>query len=98
MLSWHHIGPYNPDYPPTSLRYGGMEVARLDERVNATWFASLYRYLPYEQRPKPRDCRSYETGKAGCEEWARRHEAEIAAELERSRQAMAERQHWLGNR
>ena len=95
-LAWHHIGSYT-NGRPTILRYGVMEVARLDERVDGTWFASLYRHLPYEQRPEPRDCTSYTTGRSGCEEWARRHEAEIAEALERWRTESRGRHAFLGN-
>lgn len=95
MFAWHHVGSFHCG-PLTSLKYGQMEVARLHERVDGTWFCTLRQHLPYEQRVN-RDCRSYETGKAGCEEWARRHEAEIAEADRLSTQRSRDRQHWLGH-
>jgi len=79
MFAWHHVGSFTSG-PPTSLKYGLQECARLHERVGGTWFCTLRLHLPYEQRVN-RDCRSYEMGKAGCEEWAKRHEAVIAEVL-----------------
>ena len=95
MLAWHHIGSFHSG-PPTALKYGLQECARLHERVGGTWFCTLRLHLPYEQRVS-RDCRSYETGRAACEEWARRHEVEIAEALRKSIEASLARQAFLGN-
>ena len=95
MFAWHHAGSFHSG-PPTVLKYGLQECARLHERVGGTWFCTLRTHLPHE-RHVHRECRTYETGKAGCEEWARRHEAEIAEVFRKSTEESRARQTYLGN-
>lgn len=77
-----------------SYRLGITEVARLMERVGGGWYVRLDMHLAGSMRY--RDCRSYETGKAGVELWAARHEARIRAEIEAGRAAWLRTQTWRG--
>lgn len=57
------------------------EVARLIQRVDDhSWFAMLDRHLGWDAEKK-RKCTSYESGRAGVEAWALRHEARLRAEI-----------------
>lgn len=73
--------------PVDMLLLDGKEVARLHQNVRTlAWFAALDTHLEvYPQRR--RDCTSYESGKAGVEMWARRHEARLRREIEERRAA-----------
>lgn len=60
-----------------------LAVSRVVERLDGSWFVSLDYHLPPlggAALHPPRNCRSYETGRAGCEEWVRWHEAKLRAE------------------
>lgn len=74
-------------------RLRGTEVARLTERVGGGWTAIVNQHRPsFDPCRVKRDCNSFETGKAGVEEWARRH----AERLEREVTDIESRQHRLG--
>lgn len=82
MFQWTHLGSSITDLPPTVYRLGSAEVARLWQTVDTrAWFATLDMHLSHEQRPKPRPCRGYETGRAGVEQWAERHRDRLTAEV-----------------
>lgn len=60
-----------------ALRLGAMTVAQLMRKVTGEWFAEL---SPYSEMFSPlvfRDCVSRESGIAGIEAWACRHEAHL---------------------
>lgn len=76
-----------------SYQLGITEVARLMERVGGGWYVRLDMHIAGD-RLVLRNCRSYETGKAGVELWAARHEARIRAEIEASRAAYLRTQTW----
>lgn len=76
-----------------SYQLGIVEVARLMERVGGEWYVRLDMHLSGDKLVL-RDCRSYETGKAGVELWAARHEARIRAEIEAKREARLRTQTW----
>lgn len=78
-----------------SYRLGITEVARLMRRVGGEWYVRLDMHLSGDKLVL-RDCRSYETGRAGVELWAARHEARIRAEIEASRAAYLRTQTWRG--
>lgn len=78
-----------------SYRLGITEVARLMRRVGGEWYVRLDMHLSGDKLVL-RDCRSYETGKAGVELWAARHEARIRAEIEAKREARLRTQTWRG--
>lgn len=79
-FKWGSIyGPAGP--APMDALYCGLQcVARLDERVGGGWVATLN--LP-GGRWRIRACASRESGQAGVEAWARRHQVELAAWAER---------------
>ncbi|WP_313171500.1 hypothetical protein [Stenotrophomonas sp.] len=67
----------------TAIYVNDLAVSRLVERLDGSWFVNLDYHLPPPDGAvlhPPRNCRSYETGRAGCEEWVRRHEAKLRAE------------------
>lgn len=76
-----------------SYQLGIRELARLMDRPDGTWYVRLDMHLGGDKLLL-RDCRSYETGKAGIELWAARHEARIRAEIEASRAAWLRTQTW----
>jgi len=67
----------------TAIYVNGMVVSHLVERIDGTWYVKLDCHLPMPAgcilRPS-RNCQSYESGRAGCEIWAARHEARLRAE------------------
>ncbi len=66
-----------------ALVLGRMTVAQLLQRIDGSWMARL---CPYAEPMSPwiqRSCRSFESGKAGAEAWARRHETALRAEAAR---------------
>lgn|SRR5690606_11024690 len=79
--------------PRDALYVGGTEVARMVERVDGSWFARLH--FP-ERLAVTRDCRTYESGRAGCETWARRHYAALHAHAELRRLRWLAGQTWRG--
>ncbi|HEY0661464.1 MAG TPA: hypothetical protein VGD21_09135 [Lysobacter sp.] len=81
MFAWTHLGSAITDNPPTVYRLGSTEVARLWQTVGRAWFATLDMHLPHEQRPRPRPCQGYETGRAGVEAWAERHRERLMREV-----------------
>ncbi|WP_065627286.1 hypothetical protein [Xanthomonas euvesicatoria] len=66
--------------PPAVLTLDGCWVASLGQKVDLTWFAMLYRHRSHDAQ-QMRACRSYETGRAGIEIWAKRHEALLREEV-----------------
>lgn len=85
-FNWTHVLQWDTG-PVDCLRLGGSEVARLSRRVNdQVWLAYLNQHWPYEDRRNhKRVCHSYETGKAGIELWAARHEARLRQEVQKMR-------------
>ena len=77
-MDWERL-PYG--HFPVRLSIGGLEVARLCRRSDGSWYAALNQHLHY-QDPERRDvsCSSFESGKAGVEEWAERHMERLLAE------------------
>lgn len=69
--------------PPRLLALGARGVARMEQRVdNGAWYILLDYHLPYDRRPKQsRACTTFESGHAGAEMWAVRHEARLRAEV-----------------
>lgn len=92
MLKWVRLqaGLYGP---PTSLQAHGYEVARLGRCADGRWQAITRRNLPHELQHK-HVCQSYESGKAGCEAWARRHEDALLAWGLAKHQAWVAEQRW----
>lgn len=76
-------------------RLRGTEVARLTQRADGGgWSAIVNQHLPAsDPRRVKRECQSFETGRAGVEEWARRH----AERLEREVTDIESRQHRLSS-
>ncbi|MGX9960563.1 hypothetical protein ACW0US_17595 [Xanthomonas euvesicatoria] len=66
--------------PPTALVHLDVWVARLDTTIDGVWFANLYAYRCQDEVLRRR-CRSYESGRAGIEEWASRRHARIRSEV-----------------
>lgn len=67
----------------TAIYVNELAVSRLVKRIDDSWFVNLDYHLPPPGGAvlhPMRNCRSYETGRAGCEEWARRHEARLRVE------------------
>lgn len=79
--------------PPTSLRAHGYEVARLDQRVDGTWLATTRRHLDYPYH-RTHVCQSFDTGKAGCEAWAQRHDEALLAWARAKHEAWVACQGW----
>lgn len=94
MFKWVRVTA-GLDGPPTSLQVLGYEVARLSQRVDGAWLATIARNLP-DGREGTRVCSSFESGRAGCETWARRHEAALLAWAERRHGEWVEGQRWRG--
>lgn len=61
------------------LKYGEIEVCRLERRAPGVWVAFLYRLPAGLGATTKRDCTSFEAGQAGCIAWAERHRAAIEA-------------------
>lgn len=71
-LEWRNLSA-EPLATPTSLFLGGKEVARLWQRADTrAWFATLDMLKPHRERID-RPCRSFASGKRGCELWVERH-------------------------
>ena len=64
-----------------ALKLDDREVAVLMRTIDGHWFAYLERQRPGMAPQVKRDCRSRETGIAGIELWACRHEARLRAEV-----------------
>lgn len=67
--------------PPVALRLQQTEVARMSQRVDdQSWFATLDRHLGWNAEKNVK-CSSYDTGRAGVEQWVVRHEARLRREV-----------------
>lgn len=80
-FSWAKVADF--ESKPTAVYVNDLAVCRLVERLDGSWFVNLDYHLPPPDEAAlhpSRNCRSYETGRAGCEEWARRHEVRLRAE------------------
>ncbi len=67
----------------TAIYVNDLAVSRLVERLDGSWFVNLDYHLPPPHGAalhSSRNCQNYETGRAGCEAWVRRHEARLRAE------------------
>lgn len=81
MFTWTHLGSSITDTQPTVYRLNGTEIARLWQHVQTRdWWATLDKHLPFE-RQRNRACQSYQTGRAGVEQWALRHLDRLTAEV-----------------
>ena len=81
MFEWGHLFTWN-EGPPTVLRLRGTEVARLSQKQTGEWHALLNQHLGVANPARVyRDCRSYETGKAGVDLWAERHRERLEREV-----------------
>lgn len=79
-FNWTHSIQWSKQ-PEDTLRLGTTEVARLHQNVRTgAWFVTLDQHLAYERRHN-HDCSSYESGRAGAEVWARRHEERLRHEI-----------------
>lgn len=67
--------------PPSALALGDVQVARMIDRLDGSWFVRLECQKPMSHPLVTRNCTSFEQGRAGTEEWARRNEARIRAEV-----------------
>lgn len=91
MFKWETLFAWSDER--TVLRLRGTEVARLVRKATGEWHAALNQHLPAtDPRRRYKDCRSFETGRAGVDEWARRH----AERIEREVAAMESKRHRLG--
>lgn len=92
MFEWGLLFSWSAER--TVYRLRRVEVARLTRKADGSgWSAIVNQHRPgNDPSRKHRDCRSFETGKAGVEEWARRH----ADRLEREVAEIEARQHRLG--
>lgn len=94
MFSWE---PYTLGRDParTSLRCDGMEVARLIDRLDGTWFVILERQRDWSKHQRV-DCSSLEQGKAGTWLWAERHSERLHAEVADRIALLRSNQRWRG--
>jgi len=67
---------------PASVRLGPAEVARLMQKVDGSWHARLDCQRGMAGPLILRDCRDFESGRAGVEAWVQRHEARLRAEIQ----------------
>ncbi|HEY4529399.1 MAG TPA: hypothetical protein VIG97_03570 [Luteimonas sp.] len=72
------------DTQETALVYRRKQVAVLLERLDGSWMARLECHWPITEPLVTRACSSLEAGRAGVEEWARRHAARLRAEVARA--------------
>lgn len=66
---------------PTALALEDVWVARMMDRVDGSWFVRLECQKPFDAPLVTRSCTSFEQGRSGAEEWVRRHEARLRAEV-----------------
>ena len=79
-FKWIPRGQYAPD--ELTLTVGGRYVAMLMTKVDGvTWIARLDCHQPITAPVVTRECVSRESGIAGIEAWAVRHEATLRAGL-----------------
>ena len=64
-----------------ALVHEGQQVAMLLRRADGGWLARLWSNWPLAEPMVSRQCTSFDAGKAGIEAWARRHEAQLRAEV-----------------
>lgn len=95
MFIWRRLSG-GLDGLPDSLQVCGYEIARLTQRVDGCWLAIVRRNLPHELQ-HTHVCQSYESGRAGCDLWAKRHEVALLAWGEEQHRAWVARQRWRGN-
>ena len=77
---FHWAPRWQYDTDRTALTLVGVQVAMLLERVNGGWFVRLDCHHPITAPMVTLPCTTLETRRAGCEAWARRHEARLRAE------------------
>lgn len=65
-----------------ALKLDHRTVAQLMQRMGGSWYAQLDCQRPIGAPMRMRDCQSRETGIAGIEAWACRHEARLRAEVD----------------
>jgi hypothetical protein len=92
MFEWGLLFSWSAER--TVYRLRGIEVARLTPKADGSgWTAIVNQHRPsFDPIRKQRACRSFETGVAGVEEWARRHAARLEIEVAE----IEARQHRLG--
>lgn len=91
---FHWTGVHQNDRGiPTVLAYDGMGVLRLLP-VAGERFLALLNYH-HDGSRRERQCASYESGKAGAELWACRHQERLRREVEEKRAARFAKQPWL---
>lgn len=79
-FKWIPRGQYAPDEPALTL--DGHYVAMLMRKADGvTWCARLDCQQSITAAVVMRDCSSFETGKAGIEAWARKHEVRLRREI-----------------
>lgn len=77
-FQWIPRGQYAED--ELALLCNGRHVAMLMKRVDGeTWMARLDCHQPITAPVVTRTCTSFESGKAGVEAWAARHQATLRA-------------------
>lgn len=88
-LEWRNLTA-DPLATPTSLFLDGKEVARLWQRADTrAWFATLDMLKPSRQRVD-RPCRSFASGKQGCELWVQRHARRLAKSIAEAHSCQAQ--------
>ena len=80
-FTWARVADF--ECRPTAIYINELAVSRLVKRLDESWFVNLDYHLPPPHGAAlhpSRNCKNYETGRAGCEAWVRRHEARLRAE------------------
>jgi len=90
-FKWQSIFGAGGHGDANALAYLHYPVARLDEKVGGGWIAALY--YP-NGLTVTRQCTSYAAGRAGCEAWAERHQAELIATCQARHDAWVAKQTW----
>jgi hypothetical protein len=81
---WRSVAS-RPDGLPDALLCDGVEVLRLNQRVDDhVWWVCVDRHVPCD-RLKGRICTSYEQGVTGSELWAIRHQDRLRLEVQQQR-------------
>lgn len=90
---FHWTGVHPNDHgTPTVLAYDHYGVLRLLPLPGGRYRAMLDYHHP---QGRSRECTSYESGKAGAELWATRHQDRLRREVEERRAARRAKQPWL---
>ncbi|MEN1940999.1 hypothetical protein WCE39_07890 [Luteimonas sp. MJ174] len=92
MFTWHRLAGGLMG-PKDSLQACGYEIARMTQRVDGAWLAITRRNLPHELQ-HTHECQSFDSGVAGCEEWAERHREALLAWGEDQHRQWVARQRW----